>query len=416
MYPVRAAKASRSSSTAPLVESFREHFVATHPVVGPEGRLHITLADALSDLETLTERYGPAGGHPGVIDPSVPVHGEVFGPEFLMTVVAHSNVRSVSGIDGTQHGTVSKVIDQTGPTYDDPLEFDFGDPDRFYLEGLVADLAVDLRVRLVEDPEWVYPCIEPGCEQNLPDASFGEGHVWERQRWTFEYLVAYGAYLSYQTLAACVRKFGFEVVNVGEGCDLMDYPPGWLRYGTFVPGAPPDQYVWETILDVAQERLHHDAFADFPEGVELAFTLEDVPCGLTGAAAADAVRPSLQGQASEIADIILPDVPQYNDPVDFYYMRADDGEPYLFFATAEDRADGTDPGYANPGFFTDVDLTDKASSTSVIGVSDTFHEKLALPPGESTYYFQDDNGTIHRARFEVGADESAIRVWVSEVS
>ena len=164
-------------TTASLVDSFRENFVGTHPAAGEGGTLTLTLADALANLATLADRYGPAGGHPGVLDPSFPVQGQVFGPDFKMVAVADSNLRLVEGVDadlgedGAGKGYASVIVDQIGPSFEDELEFDFNDPEKFRVEGLVEDLAVDMRFRLGESPQFVPSCAGSAvCHENLTGA------------------------------------------------------------------------------------------------------------------------------------------------------------------------------------------------------------------------------------------------------
>jgi hypothetical protein len=405
-----------------LVESFHDNFVATHPAVGESGALGLTLADALSNLSTLADRYGPMDGHPGVIDPSFPVQGEVFGPDFKMVAVADSNLRLVEGVDADQgqegagKGYASIVIDRTGPAFEDELEFDFNDPEKFRVEGLVEDLTVDMRFKLSESPQFVPSCTGSDvCKGNLPGAPTSPQSVWALDPWEFEYLVTHAAYLDYVALPPFSVDYllGSASVDVGQNGN----PLGWIEYFVFLGlGNPPeDQYVWETILEVAQVRLHDSGFSTFPEGVELAFTIEDIPCGLSGSEAAEAVRPYLQEQASDISDFLLGDYKDDNDPLDFYYRRAEDGRAYVYFAAAEDRPEGATYGYADPGFYEDAALAQKASTTSIDGVADTTHEKLALAAGESRYYFEDDTGTRYRVRFVVGDDDASLEVAVSAV-
>ncbi|MCA9708490.1 MAG: hypothetical protein KDK70_21755 [Myxococcales bacterium] len=408
-------------SAPALVESFRVNFAAPHPATGPNGELSFTLGDALANLSTLTERYGPQGDHPGVVDPSVPVTGEVFGPDFKMIAEADSNLRVVEGIDADQgelgagKGYASVVVDQVGPTFEDELEFHFDDPERFRVEGIVEDLRIDMRFSVGEQLGFVPSCVGTSvCQQNMPGAPTSGQSVWALDSWLFEYLVTYAGWVDYQGLTAALDYLlGTASVYIGQDGN----PPGWVEYDILLNlGNPPeDQYIWETILEVAQVRLHDSGFATFPEGVQLAFTVQDIPVGITGSEAAEAVRPYLQEQASQISDFLLGDYQDDNDPVDFYYRRAEDGRPYVYFAAAEDRSEAAGYAYAQPGFFHDAGLSERASATSIEGVADTAHQKLALPAGESFYYFQDDTGITYRARFTVGDDDSVVEVGVGPV-
>jgi hypothetical protein len=56
--------------TQSVVASLRENLVATHPEVSEQGKITITLADALADMATLNDRLGPVGEHPGILVPA----------------------------------------------------------------------------------------------------------------------------------------------------------------------------------------------------------------------------------------------------------------------------------------------------------------------------------------------------------
>lgn len=402
-------------STEALVQAFKEAFVGSHPNVSDEGTIEIRLSDALSDLGTMTERLGPIDAHPGLVDPSFEVVGEVFGPNFQMNAVAESNLRLVDGIDGDGgKGFVTIVEDRTGPTFDDELEFDFSDPERFSLEGVLTSLEVDMRFALAEYDGYVPSCLGGPCTGNFPDSPVGGSSVWALDPWMLEYNVALAAYHEYDT-----RQFeesyllGTASVEIGQNGN----PPGWVEYSVpFGIGSPPeDQFIWETILEVAQVALHQTPHANIAEGTaDVAFTVEDVPIGITGPEAAEAVRPFLQEQAAALSDFLLGDYREDNDRVDFYWRRADDGEPYLFFSVADDLASNADYAPANPGFYANADLGagSKLSDTEIAGLSDTAHEKYAPPEGESTMFFADDAGVLYRVRIEREGDD--LRVFLAE--
>jgi len=397
-----------------LVAALRDHFVATHPAVGPEAQLEVTLADALADLTTLADRYGPVGDHPGVI--AGEVGGEVFGPDFRMVVSADSNLRIVDGIDGSAgKGFVTVVDDVVGPTYDDELEFDFEDPQRFRLEGLVDDLRVDLRVRLEEHVGFVPSCVgDPPCQENLPGAPVDDASVWALQPWVLEHVVTAAARHDYQDrVYFAIYVNGLAQVQIGQEGN----PPGWVHYEVEngLGNPPGDQYLWETVLEVAQVALHHTPWTDFAEGsASVAFTVRDVPVGLTGDEATEAVRPFLQEQAPVLSDLLLGNYRDGNDPVDVYYRRGDDGQAYLWFVGPEELPVDVEYPYAQPGLFADADLTTKLSVTEIPGVRDTTHEKLAIGPGETVVYFADDQGQTYRLRAVMPAgDDGEIEVFVS---
>jgi hypothetical protein len=400
-------------STEALVQALGTHFIASHPNAGGDGRLAITLEDALTDLATLAERYGPQGAHPGVIDPSLPPSGAVLGPDFDMRVVASSNWRQCDGVDADSgQRIVSVVVDETGPTFEDALEFDFEDPARFNITGVADTPAVSLRFRIREESQFVPSCLGARCQANSPGTPVGNRSVWAIAPWLLEHNVAAAARNDYidRTFEASYL-FGLASVSLGRNGN----PPGWVSYDVPLDiGSPPeDQYVWETVLEVAQVSLHQTPFASIPEGeVEAVFTLADVPIGLTGAQLAQQVRPYLQEQNGSLSDLLLPDGETASASVDFYYCRAGSGAPYLFFIGEADMTSGEPYPYEHPGFFRTSTLEDKLSSREVLGVFDTRHEKLPIVEGERVVHFEDDRGVVYRARIvrDAGSDQIAIHI------
>ncbi len=149
----------------------------------------------------------------------------------------------------------------------------------------------------------------------------------------------------------------------------------------------------------------------------VAFTLSEIPIGVSGSSISEAARPYLQEQASKLSDLILGDYWKNNDPVDFYYRREADSTPYVFFVNPSDLAPGSAYNYATPGFFSCPELTPecKLSTLEIDGAGDTTHEKLYLPEGKTEVYLADDSGSTYRARFDVPSPNAAeITVRVSE--
>ncbi|MEM9452998.1 MAG: hypothetical protein AAGF11_02380 [Myxococcota bacterium] len=401
-------------SDASMVEALREHFVGSHPEATDDLELEVTLADALEDLAPLAERYGPAGDHPGII--AGEVSGEVFGPDFRMVVSADSNLRIMDGVDASAgKGFVTLVDDRVGPSFDDELEFDFEDPDRFALEGLVDDLAVDLRVGLAEYNGFVVSCVgDPPCQDNMPGSPVDESSVWALPEHTLEYVITSAAHRDYgDRMYFAIYVNSLAQVHIGqEGAPL-----GWLHYEVAGGlGDPPgDQYLWEVVLEVAQVALHQTPFETFPEGAaNVAFTVRDVPVGLTGDEAIEAVKPYLQEQAGLLSDLLLGTYRENNDPVDFYYRRGDDGGRYLFFVAAEDLPTNVEYPYGDPGFFADAELTQKVSQLQFAGLRDESHEKVALSIGETILYFADDEAQVYRLRMVVSdSDDTEIEAFIA---
>ena len=208
-------------------------------------------------------------------------------------------------------------------------------------------------------------------------------------------------------------------------------PKGWSIFQTDFKSVdvPPPQYLWEMLLGVAQVAIHDpsgDGKGDIAEGAARpVFALKKVSIGLTAEQMLAQIRPTLQGQAEKIADVILGNYWTKNARLDFYYRRATDGgTPYLFFVGPDDKrpAEG-DPAtlatydYQTPGFFADAGLTQKLSQTAIAGVPDTAHEKYQLPEGASTVFMQDDTDAVYQLDFTVppGADPVEIVVRVSKL-
>ncbi len=415
------AKTDEFLDTASLVASLKLNLIATHPGVSDDGKITVTLADALADMGTLATRLGPAGDHPGILVPDYPTYGEVFGPDFQMNVTAESNLRVLDGVDlSGGKDFISVVADVTGPSFEDEAEFDFNDPNKFSLTGLTANPTLDLRFAIYEHDEFVPACtsdISEACVSNAPGLPIGDNLVWTLDPWDLEYLTAYAGTLKYATLSSVVTKLLIDLVKVGKDGN----PPGWAEFNVplgFLFGEPPAQFVWEMINEVAQHDLHHldpNGPATFAEGdANVEFTLEDIPVGITGEEAANAVRPYLQAQGSDIAGYLLGNYKENSGPVDFYYRRASDGEPYLFWVTPEDLLDGLPYGWDKPGFYADPSLSEKLSSTDT-GVGDSAHEKLRVEPGETVVYAADDEGDLYRIRiFAPEGDLTEITVFIAK--
>ena len=409
-------------STANVAAALQTDLLETHPAIGAAGTIPITLYDAMNDLSPLGTTLGPSGSHPGVLDPSVPPHSVVFDSTFLMTIIAQSNLRWLDGVilsSGKEY--ISVVVDTTGPTYTDVLEFDFNDPARFAIQGLVPTPTVDLRMKVLENAAIVPACTTDTataaqCQGNLPSTPFGTTYLWSKPAWQTEHIVGRAAYNQYQSrqFSKTYKLLGLSAANVYVG--RSPNPLGWAQFQTLLNlGAPPpDQYLWELINEVAQVALHRLPSSTIPEGqANVAFTLKGIPVGLTADQIRASVRPTMQAQASTLSDMLLGDYAANNGAVDFYYRRGADGVPTVYFVAPGDPRPVATYGYAHPGFFQDPGLTTKASSLVIAGSGDTTHEKLRLSAGETVVYAQNEAGQVYRLRFVVGADPTQIVVHVA---
>jgi hypothetical protein len=446
-----------------LGATLKSTLLASHPNIGnSEGKLPVTLYDALMDMQPLSEKLGPAGDHPGLLvpdDQDFTTYSDALTPAFRMTATADSNLRRVDGIDAS-HGAGEMFLSLA----DAPVAFDFNDPERVKFAGIAPEPTVDMRMVIAELPTHVPACqasnlLDQACWPNAPDNPVGGDYVWSQPPWSFEYIVATAGYAAYseRVFDHCYVNFDpcLASVSIGAG----ETPAGWSVFQTDFMSVkvPAPQYLWELLLDIAQLAVHdfecldtkdydndgdkneiiacagpndadpsNDPDLEIEEGMmRPVFALKGVPIGLTADEMIAQIRPTLQAQADKIADVILGNYWTSNSRLDFYYRRAGDGgPPYLFFVGPEDkRPDADDPtklaayDYAKPGFFADPELTQKVSATEIDGVADTTHEKYRLPEGETTLYMQDDAGDTYSLRFTVppGADPVEIVVRVDKL-
>jgi hypothetical protein len=402
-------------TTASAVTSLETRWLAAHPAtVG--GRIPIYLYDAMNDLSPVGGRLAAAGSHPGVLDPAQPPRSVVFNPDFKMVLSAQSNLRWFDGLElarGKEY--IALVDDQTPPLVGDVLEFDFNDPNRFDILGLAPAPTVDLRLRILENPTFVRACTggsNPNCRLNTPTSPLGSNFIWSTPVWQLENILTHAAWNEYRTrtfnkcylsLIGCAAR-----VQVGGGGD----PNGWLKFDVFANlGSPPDdQYLWELISEVGQVALHRlPRNRTIAEGqANVAFSLSNIPVGMTAAQIRDAVRPVLQGQRSLLSDRLLGDYSRNNGAVDFYYRRGADGAGYLFFVAPTDPRPVAAYPYTKPGFFSDAALATKVSTTAAGTSGNSTNEKVRLVGGQdATYFVQGADGAVYRLRVTVPAQPGA---------
>jgi len=413
-------------TTPSVVTALREYWMGTHPEVLPGAKMPVSLYDGMHDLEPLAERFGPSGTHPGLLDPAFPTKSQVLGTDFRMELVAQSNLRWFDGVDlsGDKQTTskeyIAMIVDTTGDTRDDVLEFDFTDPAKFDILGIAAQPRVDMRMLMRENASFVRSCTtlaNGGCKKNLPSTPIN-GYVWTNPKHQIESVVAKAAYEDYKSRTNYSKTYSLlglpaAVVTVGASGN----PAGYSTFETLLSlgDPPPPQYLWETILEVAQVALHKVGTATFAEGgVNVAFTLKNVDVGLTAAGIRSAIRPQMQAQRHKLSDLLLGDYARNSGAVDFYYRRDAEGKPALFFVSASDPRPGSGYTYAHPGFFADAALSQKLSVAGTLPEGGGNHEKLLLSAGETTVYAQDDAGQVYRLRIVVGTTPDEITLYASK--
>ncbi len=418
--------------TAEVAIALRDGFVGTHPYTtrNPPNSLipllPVTLYDAMNNLSPMGVSMGPdaASGHPGVMDPSSPPFAEVIDEDtFRMIVEGTSNLVWHDGIDlsAGSKDYIATVVDTIGPAFDDVVEFDFGDPNRFQIEGLVPNPVADLTFTLYESPDFVNACVnDDACKNSLPGMPRNNASVWSYDPWLLESIFAAGGYLTYNTRVANVC-YPFSIlggcpatIHLGQNGD----PPGWSEFSVlFNLGNPPDpQYVWEMLTEVAQVVQHENVTpTPIPEGAAtVKFTVQDVPAGVSAESLRTEISSYLADQASLLADRLLGDYFANNGAVDFFYRRGNDGQRALYFVHPDDPLPQT-YNYDTVGFYSSPDLgaSNRVSTTTIAGSGDSVHEKLAITAGTQTVYLADDTGGTYRLRIEANNDSDEITVHVS---
>ena len=406
-----------------VTDAIISNVVQTHPHVLPGGLIPVTMQDALMNMAPLAERFGAAGDHPGFLDPAEPTYADVLTDAFQFSMIATSNLHWHEGVQlGVGKSYMALVDDQTGPTWDDVLEFDFMDPQSFWVSGIAEDPRVDLTLRIFEHEGWV----------SVGDSPFplprGNGEVWDLDPWLLEAVFAEGAYLQYQShRSGCdlcdgadsgallwevpllgideaelvVGRQGYDKHGDGEPThfDMIDpNPAGWLRVWTlFGLGSPPEpQYVWDMMIEVAQRRLLDGGVTE-GEG-DVRFRVEDVPVGIGGSALVEAMRPVMQTQTSKLSDLLLGDYGAGGAPMDFFLARGVDGLLRLHFVVSSDPLPSGSATHGEPGFFADEALTQKVSSLVSVGSGDSLHEKLPVGTDEQTVYCMSTNDDVYELK------------------
>lgn len=272
-----------------------DQVIRSHPAFDgdDEGRLAVTLEDALSDLATFAERYGPAGDHPGFV--AAPPRAELFTPAFAMVVRGRGNVRILPGVRPGA-GYASHVVP---PVEGAPiLDLDFEDPERFRVEGLEPEPRVALTLEVAE--------AEAFFEIGPPDAPppRGGSAVWSAPPWSLERVVAEASFRAFAGRFAGERVLTYDLGAISPAATLV-WRGGFVTVdvvGDLGP-PPPPAYIWDLMLDVAQRRLHD---GDLEEGsVRARLALPPLPIGLDAEGLVEAMRPLLQAQRAELVALML---------------------------------------------------------------------------------------------------------------
>lgn len=423
-------------SSEGVVDALVEGVVGTHPNALEGGFIPVTMLDAMKDMATLAPRFDAVAFHPGFLDSVTgSTYSEVLTDAFEMKMVATSNLHWHDGValSKSDKAYLALLADDTGPTYEDVVEFDFLSPDTFEVSGVAEDPVVDMVFKIIEYDEWV-----PVGTSRWP-LPRGNGLAWDLDPWLLEPVFADAAFRDYEDhRAGCDYCSGAsegallyeaflgidetEIVIGRQGYgdpehfEVLDpNPPGWMRIWTlFGLGSPPaDQYVWDMILEVAERRLLDGGVVQ-GEG-DVRFELTGIDVGLTGDQIKEAVRPILEEQKSKLSDLLLGDYKESASALDFYLVRGVDGALYLFFVDPDDPVPAGTAGHPFKGFYEDADLKKKVSTTESMGSGDTEHEKIKLGDVGQTVYCKDAQEQLHRIQIApVGATsvDVTVRRWI----
>lgn len=385
-----------------IVRSVQRHLIGTHPaVMNEEGRLPVTLHDALLDLAPLADKLGPRGTapylegneHPGILlsdDATFRTRSNALGPDFYMRVVAQSHLRRVEGIRFSSGG--GDMFLTLGSS---PLSFDFENPQTFVVRGIADTPTIDMRLVIEEAPA------VQACAENAECPPFYLRNIVREAAQD-----AYGGreYHRCHVSFASGCLFG---VDVGK----QNGRPGFATFTNSLGNVkiPSPQFLWDLLADVAMVQLHDptgDGRPDIsPGAARSVFALRGIPIGIRGAELVEQMRPMLQSQERQIADIIVGKYWQQNDDLDAFVMPGlPTTRPYLFFVAPSDlRPDPQNIDepkqytYQRPGFFSRPDLSEasRVSRRTISGVADTEHEKWELTSGSHVVYARDSAGDTY---------------------
>ena len=403
-----------------------EGIIATHPNtqtrLGPRtaenpegiypvapGTLPLSLADAASDFASLTERYGPifVDGvyHPGFLVGQS--RAQILEEDFSMTVRANANALPYKGVDLTNvtRASVNSVRSQIEEL------FDFDDPRWITIEGLIPGEPVieEMTFRIVESDRFHF-----GGRSPVPTGR-GTSTAWALPSYTLERLLIDGGRRAFAAQTGTVSYFQ---PGRTEPLLLATVENGWQRIEVLggVGSPPPNSYLWDLILEIAQVRVHD---GQVPEGEAVVeFPLRNIPVGKTTESIERTMRENLSSDPVALLDIANVLIDSTRGEADFYYVRSESDAAletqgdWLFFIVEEDirRNDfgalerGYD--YARVGFFADANLTEQISSFVEVD-GDTEHEKVRVEPGD-VLYAGGKAGAVYR--IDVGEKPSFARI------
>jgi len=372
-----------------IVDALIDNVVGSHPNAQFDeetGRpiFVLSLYDVLRDLETLGERLGPVGDHPGLVGGGG-THGDLLEPGFAMNVTATSQFTRYDGVDASRD---AKDFLFLLPPDTPAVTFDFEDPSTFTVVGMKDEPTIDFQFQVYGILEHIAPGTEQYANPAPPPFAegfyFGSSEAWSIPRYFDERVITESAFRIYHEQFA---DTGYEYTHVYDAGNIdevatVHWDRGWLTITTKgdLGSPPPPAYIWDLVLDVVQERALDGGIAPF--GGSLLFDMAAIPVGLDADQLIAQLRPTLQEQAVEMSDVLVGREQIAASGADFVFQPG-----FLVFRSPDDSA--APYGYANPGFFADAALTERVSE-----IADG-HHRAPTTPG-ATYYFEDDEAVVYR--------------------
>lgn len=408
-------------SSHPAGQTRRGIVDAAHPdgryAVTP-GAIPVTLADVVDQFESLTEKFGPTALPDGSMHPGFIVEATGFAvieSAFGMTVKVNLNALPYKGLDLTDASVASVNSINT------QIEgiFDTTDPDWLRVEGLVPEPSIGrLTVRVTESDQRVFP------GRNRQPLPYGDGAAWQLPPWQFERLVGEMARVETlnKALPNCVEYTVGAGTVVFRGC--VD-ATGWTTFETFnnAGNPPPDMYLWDLQLDMAQVRLHDGGLLEGEAAVE--FTLEDVLVGIGADEMVERIKQNFAQNPRALRELAALTNETTVGAADFFYYRARPDGPaetqgdWLYFIAPTDIPRQPDGSFARaydypaPGFFADERLSQPVHGRIEVD-GDTDHLKVRIEPGQRLYV-GDDAGRVYQIDVRDKPSRARIALGVTRV-
>jgi hypothetical protein len=209
----------------------------------------------------------------------------------------------------------------------------------------------------------VRACTASHCQLNLPTRPFGGGSIWSLPPYQLENLLAFAGYTTYVARQNYDRCYALCSAEIKVG--YAGQPAGWTEFATtFGVGSPPEaQFLWEMSSEIAQVALHRISVAGQTSYLSEGTANPVLPLTLDVHVTSDqllaALLPALAGHSAALDQRALGNFTASNADVDLFAARADDGNAYLAFVSADDPRPVSAYPYAKPGFFAEPSLSNE---------------------------------------------------------